>query len=331
MAGRFFGIPFATTGDRTPVPDAAQPDGSVSMAQGFTSDYELPNTDPNYKPVPREETNALYHDITEAIGIMQAQGYADWTIDATPYTINSFVRHSDRVWRNTVANNSAEPGTAGSNWVDELAQDSGMIVFSTAGVTSWTVPQSMQLGLIKPKITVIGGGGGGGAAISSADYNAAGGGGGAGGASISIVDLTGVATVSITVGAGGAAGVAGGSSATSGGSSSFGSYFSATGGVGGNSATATSLASQIGAGGHGGLGTGGSINAHGGGGTGGIIAAWGVAGSSAGRGRGGSSFYSGGADSAVVFGAGGNGAGTTGGNQSVNGVAGGAGAVVIEW
>lgn len=118
MAGKYFGIPFALSGDRSAIPDAAQPDGSVSFTQGFTLDYELENTDPNYKPVPREETNALYYDITEAIGIVQKQGFADWTIAAAPYPINAFVRHNDIVWRNTVAGNSAEPGTD-SSWIDE--------------------------------------------------------------------------------------------------------------------------------------------------------------------------------------------------------------------
>lgn len=118
MAGKYFGIPFALSGDRTAIPDAAQPDGSVSFTQGFTLDYELENTDPNYKPVPREETNALYYDITEAIGIVQKQGFADWTIAAAPYPINAFVRHNDIVWRNTVAGNSAEPGTD-ATWANE--------------------------------------------------------------------------------------------------------------------------------------------------------------------------------------------------------------------
>lgn len=118
MAGKYFGIPFALSGDRTAIPDAAQPDGSVSFTQGFTLDYELENTDPDYKPVPREETNALYYDITEAIGIVQKQGFADWTVSAAPYPVNAFVRHNDIVWRNTVAGNSAEPGTD-ATWADE--------------------------------------------------------------------------------------------------------------------------------------------------------------------------------------------------------------------
>lgn len=115
MAGKYFGIPFALSGDRSAIPDAAQTDGSVSFTQGFTLDYELENTDPNYKPVPREETNALYYDITEAIGIVQKQGFADWTISAAPYPVAAFVRHNDIVWRSNIAANSNEPGTD-STW-----------------------------------------------------------------------------------------------------------------------------------------------------------------------------------------------------------------------
>lgn len=133
MAGKYFGIPFALSGDRAAIPDAAQPDGSVSFTQGFTLDYELENTDPNYKPVPREETNALYYEITEAIGIVQKQGFADWTIAASPYPINAFVRHNDIVWRNTVAANSVEPGTD-STWVDaSVSVPSSLLTSGIAG------------------------------------------------------------------------------------------------------------------------------------------------------------------------------------------------------
>lgn len=117
MAGRYFGIPFATTGDRITVPDATQPDGSVSFTQGFGFDYERPNTDPAYKPVPRDGTNGLFHDITEALGIAQRQGVSDWTVDAQPYPINALVRHTDKVWRSLVANNNVTP-VEGANWTE---------------------------------------------------------------------------------------------------------------------------------------------------------------------------------------------------------------------
>lgn len=114
---RFFKIPFSATGNRTVTPDATQPDGSVSYSEGFGFDYERPNTDPAYKPVPRDGMNGLLYDITEAIGIVQKQGAADWAVNAVPYAINARVRHSDKYWVSTIPNNSDEPG-GGAGWAE---------------------------------------------------------------------------------------------------------------------------------------------------------------------------------------------------------------------
>lgn len=139
MAGRFFGIPFATTGDRVVVPDAVQPDGSVSFSTGFGFDYERPNADPTYKPVPRQGTNGLFHDVTEAIGIIQRQGYADFTTSAQPYSINSMVRHDGIVWRSLITNNSVTP-IEGASWtaIDALATETsaGLTVVATQAETN---------------------------------------------------------------------------------------------------------------------------------------------------------------------------------------------------
>lgn len=119
MAGKFFKIPFATSGDRTAIPDAVQPSGEVSFTEGFTFDYERDNADPDYKPVPRNETNSLYFEITEALGIMQRQGVSDWfdpAVTLTNYPINATVRHINQFWLSTVANNSSTPG-ANADWV----------------------------------------------------------------------------------------------------------------------------------------------------------------------------------------------------------------------
>lgn len=115
-----FKIPFAFTGDKTTVPVALQPDGSVSYTQGFGPDYELDKlVDPiNAKDVPRDQTNQLFFDVTESLGEVQQYGAALWSADMAPYPINALVRHSDIVWRNTVAGNSAEPGTD-ATWANE--------------------------------------------------------------------------------------------------------------------------------------------------------------------------------------------------------------------
>ncbi|MFK9097912.1 glycine-rich domain-containing protein [Pseudomonas guariconensis] len=125
---------------------------------------------------------------------------------------------------------------------------SGLVVFAATGVSTFTVPPVLRSGRRRPIVTVIGGGGGG--ARSGASPGPSGGGGG--GVAESIVDLTGIATVSVTVGLGGAGGAASGDNGAAGGTSSFGAFMSATGGVGGFANTAASGAS--------GVGTGGAVN-----------------------------------------------------------------------
>ncbi|MFB9921175.1 phage tail protein [Pseudomonas brassicacearum] len=116
----------------------------------------------------------------------------------------------------------------------------GVQNYSSAGVFTWTKPA----GVSKAWVRVVAGGGGGGR------YSHGGGGGGGGGIAEGLVDLTGVTTVTVTVGAGGAGSVGSEADALSGGASSFGSYMSATGGAGASKWY----------GGAAGLGAGGDIN-----------------------------------------------------------------------
>lgn len=103
----------------------------------------------------------------------------------------------------------------------------GTQAFKTAGVSTWTVP----VGVKKAWVTVIGGGGGGGCSVAA--NNIGSGGGGGGGLAQRLVDLSGVASVSVTVGAGGVGASVAGNAGGAGGTSSFGAYLSATGGAGG--------------------------------------------------------------------------------------------------
>jgi hypothetical protein len=247
MAGKFFGIPFALAGDRTVTPDAVQPDGSVSYNNGFGFDYERPNTDPDYKPVPRPGMNGLFFDLTEAVGIIQRQGLADWTAAGAPYVINARVRHLDEPWVSLIANNNDTPG-ATANWRLDRAAVGGFVVISATGLTNWSVPLELQQGLAKAHVEVRGAGGGG--ARQTGVANGPGGGGG-GGVAEDFVDLTGVTSVAVTVGVGGAGAAVAGNNGTNGGSSSFGAFCSATGGAGGSAA---------GDGGAGGIGSGGLRN-----------------------------------------------------------------------
>lgn len=117
--------------------------------------------------------------------------------------------------------------------------------FSATG--TWTKPAGCGKVIVK----VVAGGGGASGHCES---------GGAGGYSEKVIDVTAVATVAVTVGAGGAA-TGYYAAAPQGGTSSFGSYCSATGGCGANQNASHT-------GGHGGVGSSGDVNFLGGSGTG---------------------------------------------------------------
>jgi hypothetical protein len=319
MAGKTFTIPFASAGDRAGIPDAVQPDGSVSFSAGFTFDYERPNTDPSYKPVPRDQTNEFYYLVTQAVGIIQKQGAADWDATATPYVINSQVRHVDKLWRSNIANNNDEPGTTGAWDEDRTSQEQGLAVFSTAGVSNWTVPDELKSGRRKATVTVIGAGGG------ASRFSNGGGGGGGGGISKALVDLTGLSTVTVTVGAAGTGRTGSAGPGTAGGASGFGGLVTATGGLGGDQWK----------GGSGGAGaTAGGVNSSLGGGSScvrhdnpGSVSKYGGGNGGGPGGSGSASGDLGASGSSATLPGGGGGAG----NENGNGGNGAAGQVIVEW
>lgn len=73
---KYFKYPFAQQGDNIVVPDELQTNGGVSYKQGFGYDYQRKlGSDPLAKPVPRQQTNQLYNDITGAIKQYQENGF----------------------------------------------------------------------------------------------------------------------------------------------------------------------------------------------------------------------------------------------------------------
>lgn len=199
-----------------------------------------------------------------------------------------------------------------------------LVAFTTAGVTSWTVPEELRKGR-KCYVKVIGGGASGGIGSITASAVTCGGGGGGGGVAEGLVDLTGINSVSITVGAGGAP-VSGISvNGKNGGSSSFGTYMSASGGYSGG----------LPSGGLGAVGVGGTINTSLGPGSPGSIAS-----AASGAGNGGSGGGPGGAGSfrdtangkaVSAVGPGGGGAGLCPNSSTGQSGAGADGAVYIYW
>ncbi|MEK8140085.1 phage tail protein [Morganella morganii] len=115
---KIFKIPFATQGDRTAVPDDVQADGSVSYTQGYGYDYERDQaTDPAAKDIEREKMNSLFHDITGAVGEIQAFGMPVWAEEGKPYAIRSIVYHNKKAWQSKIENNKTEPA-AGTAWTE---------------------------------------------------------------------------------------------------------------------------------------------------------------------------------------------------------------------
>ena len=108
--------PFAHDGDTIAIPDASQPDGKMSSADGWTPDYQLPKADPNYKPVGRQEMNGVFKEVTEALGQVQVQGSATWSADGAPYPIRAQVYHNSKQWLALRAN-SVEP-VEGEDWTE---------------------------------------------------------------------------------------------------------------------------------------------------------------------------------------------------------------------
>lgn len=123
---KFFGIPFATSGDKALIPEDVQPSGAISYQQGYGPDYERdPETDPLAKRVPRDETNELYYQITLALKYLQLYGVPEWYAvddngDPVAYPLAAQVRHDAgsgmRVWRSIAATNTATPGSDPTKW-----------------------------------------------------------------------------------------------------------------------------------------------------------------------------------------------------------------------
>lgn len=264
-----------------------------------------------------QDFNAMGYTLGQIHAYLHQMGVAEWNV-AQEYHLGSIANVAGVLYVSLVNTNVGNiPSSSPSQWFS-LTQG-GVVAFTSAGVTNWTVPLAMQLGFIKPKVTIVGAGGG-----ASKIAGTTGNGGGGGATAVKYLNLTGVTSVSVTVGAGGTGKTGGAGVGTNGGTTSFGAYFSAGGGDGGAAANGRAAGGIVGA------GT--------------VTADYGSAGqsgaSSAGGGDGGSSLYGQGGRTGGIVGT----ASATAGNAGFGpGAGGGAGAaagdggngfqglVLIEW
>lgn len=118
---KFFRLPFATTGDKTAVPDAVDSNGNVSYSQGYGFDYQRQKTDPAAKNIERDKMNRILFDITTAIAELQSKGGADFITSAlnggTPYSYgqSAIVNYNGAWYISLVAANTALP-TDATKW-----------------------------------------------------------------------------------------------------------------------------------------------------------------------------------------------------------------------
>lgn len=208
------------------------PIAGVAYRDAVSGADDVPNGWRYGTRVESQDWNQIMFLMTSMLGMIDSQGVLGWS-DQVDYAVPALVFGSNGL--PYIALQESGPSTAAQDPVSASAYwfqfaSSGQIVLSTT--QSWAVPLFMQLGYVKPRVTVIGGGAGGGHAES---LSVGGGGGGGGGIGVDIIDLTGITSVSVTIGAAGAGAPSGASGpGSNGGNSSFGAYITANGGLAGS-------------------------------------------------------------------------------------------------
>lgn len=257
---RFIKKAFATDGAKATIPDASNnTTGRAGYDQGFPP-INMQPIEAGGIPPNGMDMNGIIYDMTLAIQFVQSgvsfpfnQDFATAIGGYALGAIVSDLADKSSLWINGTSNNLAFPanwtqfkfgdpsevvrgtpfsasaadirtGSSSAKMVSPsglkvFGSDSGMVVYSTPGIFTFTVPPILSNGLKKPYVTVIGAGGGCPSFGSTLSRGASG-----GGCAEGLIDLSGVLTVSVTVG---------GNSEGDGGSSRFGAYMTGPGGIAG--------------------------------------------------------------------------------------------------
>lgn len=140
---KFFRLPFATTGDKTAVPDDVDTNGNVSYSQGYGFDYQRRKTDPAAKNIERDKMNQILFDVTNAVAELQAQGVPDFITSAlnggAAYSYEQFavVRYSGDLYISLAAANTADP-TDATKWALLPTPARIQAAFNTSAVAAGT-------------------------------------------------------------------------------------------------------------------------------------------------------------------------------------------------
>jgi hypothetical protein len=156
---KFIKTPFATAGDKTTIPDAADPSGFVSWEEGYPLDYSRPyDSDPLAKPIERLKLNQALYDISSGVQQYQTHGVPDFITAADnggipyPYPFGSIARYDDgsgfKIYRNTVAGNTNNPVSGG--WVIHNGVNQDILTITPAADADYTLSASEnEYGVIK--------------------------------------------------------------------------------------------------------------------------------------------------------------------------------------
>ena len=155
---KFFRLPFATTGDKTAVPDAVDTNGNVSYSQGYGFDYQRQKTDPAAKNIERDKMNQIFFDVTTAVAELQANGIPDFITTAlnggTAYSYAQYavVKYSGDLYISLVAANTALPSDA-TKWALLPTPARIQAAFNTAVVAAGTA--DALTGAFSPAIAAL--------------------------------------------------------------------------------------------------------------------------------------------------------------------------------
>lgn len=145
MAANYFKYPWAENGDVTTIPETIQPDGSVSMDEGFGADYSKSlSTDPDAKVIPRGVFNEIMNLVTTALAQYQTQGVPNFIApadnDGSPYSYvkGAQVRYNAgggaEVYQSIVNSNTALP-TDATKWIKTSVVPGSFVNFCTITAT----------------------------------------------------------------------------------------------------------------------------------------------------------------------------------------------------
>lgn len=135
-----FDKPFASEGDRSDIPTSKDPNGNLSIPEGFGYDFERNlKTDDKAKKIDRSKFNSILYLITQALGEVQRKGASVWNEKMIPYEKGVMVYLDSALWLSTVGPNNSKPGV-NKDWLNIASN-----LEDTSSITSEDVEKMLKV------------------------------------------------------------------------------------------------------------------------------------------------------------------------------------------